>query len=109
MIRKILEAVVAAVVFGPFAILLFLALAGAVAALVGGLAGWESVRTSGGAIAGFGVLGFFAWFFITAYFQLFDLLSLFASARPNSTAPSNVSPTSAQMRAGSLGNNGRPI
>jgi hypothetical protein len=110
MIRKILEAVVGVVVFGPFAILLFLALAGAVAALVGGLAGWETLRTSGGAAAGFGALGFFAWLFIAGYFQLFDLLNLYASTAPNSPAPSNVSQSnSAQTKVGSLGNNGRSI
>jgi hypothetical protein len=109
MIRKILETIVGAVIFGPFAILFFLALAGAVAALVGGLTGWESLRTSGGTLAGFGALGFFVWFFIVGYFQLCDLLNLFPPHAANSPAQSNVSQTSAQTRVGSSGNNGRSI
>jgi hypothetical protein len=100
--------IVGAVVFGPFAILLFLALAGAVAALAGGLAGWESLRTSGGAVAGFGAFGFFAWFFIVAYFQLYEFMSLFAP-KPNSPAQSNVSQKSAPVTTGSSGHNGRLI
>jgi hypothetical protein len=110
MLRKILEAVVLAVIFGPFAILFVLALAGAIAALLGGLAGWESLRTSGGAVAGFGALGFFVWLFIAAKFQLVDLLNLFTPTTPNSPAQSNVSQTNrAQTKVGSLGNNGKSI
>jgi len=109
MVRKILEAIVGAVLFGPFAVTLFLALAGAVAALVGGLSGWEDLRTTGGAVSGFGALGFFAWFFIAGYFRLFDILNLFTPTTPNGPAQSNVSQANvAQTKAG-LSNNGRSI
>jgi hypothetical protein len=63
MIRKIF----AVATYFPFAIMLVLAIVGAVVALVGGLAGWEAVRTSGGTMAGVGALGFFGWFFVLAW------------------------------------------
>jgi hypothetical protein len=102
--RKILEIIL----FAPLAITLVLALAGAVAALVGGLAGWENLRTSGGAVAGLGALGFVAWFVISAVFQFHDLLNLFTLGKSNTSAQSNASQSNnAQSNVGSLGNNGR--
>jgi hypothetical protein len=55
MVRNIL----AAILLLPFAIALVLAIVGAFVALGGGLFGWENFRTSGGALAGLGALGFF--------------------------------------------------
>ena len=60
MVRNIL----AAILLLPFAIALVLAIVGAFVALGGGLFGWENFRTSGGALAGLGALGFFGWFFL---------------------------------------------
>jgi hypothetical protein len=104
--RKILEIVLLA----PLAITLFLALAGAVGALIGGLAGWENLRISGGAVAGLGALGFVGWFVISAVFQFHDILNLFAPGKSNTSAQSSASQSNnAQSNNGSLGNNGKPI
>jgi hypothetical protein len=104
MIRKIL----AVILFAPMAITLFLALAGAVAALVGGLAGWENLRTSGGAVAGLGALGFVGWFVMSAMFEFHEILNLFTPNKSNAFAQSNASQSNnAQSNASSLGNNGR--
>jgi hypothetical protein len=104
MVRKIL----ATTLYAPFAILLFVALAGAVAALVGGLAGWENLKTSGGVAAGFGAVGFFAWMFIAGQFA--GLPEMFAPKTANNPAQPTVSQTNnAQAKSGSLGNNGRSI
>jgi len=48
--------------FAPLAIFLFVAIVGAFAALIGGLAGWIDVVEFGKLAAGGGALGFFAWF-----------------------------------------------
>jgi hypothetical protein len=53
--------ILALVRFAPLAIFLFVAIAGAFAALVGGLAGWVDVTEFGKLAAGGGALGFFAW------------------------------------------------
>jgi hypothetical protein len=58
MIRNIL----AFVRLAPLAIFLFVAIAGAFAALIGGLAEWGEVTEFGKLAAGGGALGFFAWF-----------------------------------------------
>jgi hypothetical protein len=101
--RKILEFIL----FAPLAITLFLALAGAVAALAGGLAGWENLRTSGGALAGLGALGFVGWFFMSAMFQFHDILNLFTRGKSNTSAQSNASQSNnARSNISSLGNNG---
>ncbi|QOZ69012.1 hypothetical protein [Bradyrhizobium arachidis] len=60
MIRNFL----AAVQFGPLAITLFVAIAGAVVALIGGFAGWDGVTDFGKLAAGGGALGFFGWLFL---------------------------------------------
>jgi len=70
MIRKI----VGTVVFGPFAIALFLVIAGVAAALIGGLAGWEDLKISGGAVAGLGVTGFVVWLFLMGVFPIAHVL-----------------------------------
>jgi hypothetical protein len=62
MIRNIL----AFVRFAPLAILLLVAITGAFAALIGGLAGWADVTEFGKLAAGGGALGFFAWLFLPA-------------------------------------------
>jgi hypothetical protein len=46
----------------PLAITLFVAIAGAFVALIGGLAGWADVTEFGKLAAGLGALGFFGWF-----------------------------------------------
>jgi len=53
--------ILAFVRFVPFAIFLFVAIAGAFAALIGGLTGWADVAEFGKLAAGGGALGFFAW------------------------------------------------
>jgi hypothetical protein len=60
MIRNIL----AFVRFAPLAIFLFVAVAGVVAALIGGLSGWGEVTEFGKLAAGGGALGFFIWLFL---------------------------------------------
>ena len=55
----------------PLAIFLFVAIAGAFAALIGGLAGWSEVTEFGKLAAGGGALGFFAWFFLPILIQAF--------------------------------------
>jgi hypothetical protein len=50
----------------PPAITLFVAVAGAVVALIGGLAGWADVMEFGKSAAGLGALGFFAWLLLPA-------------------------------------------
>ena len=72
MVRNIL----AAILLLPFAIALVLAIVGAFVALGGGLFGWENFRTSGGALAGLGALGFFGWLFVLMRFELFGILDL---------------------------------
>jgi hypothetical protein len=47
--------------FAPLAIFLFVAIAGAFAALVGSLVGWVEVAELGKLVAGDGALVFFAW------------------------------------------------
>jgi len=55
----------------PLAIFLFVAIAGAFAALIGGLAGWGEVTELGKLAAGGGALGFFAWFCLPILIQAF--------------------------------------
>ncbi|QHO76585.1 hypothetical protein ACH79_32155 [Bradyrhizobium sp. CCBAU 051011] len=55
--------------FAPFAIFLFVAIAGAFAALIGSLAGWVDVAELGKLAAGCGALGFFVWAFIPAFIR----------------------------------------
>jgi hypothetical protein len=50
--------------FAPLGIFLFVAVAGAVAALIGGLAGWVEVTEFGKLAAGGGALAFFGWLFL---------------------------------------------
>ena len=50
----------------PLAITLFVAIAGAFLALIGGLAGWVEVMEVGKLSAGLGALGFFAWLMLPA-------------------------------------------
>ena len=57
--------------FAPLAIFLFVAIAGAFAALVGGLAGWADVSELGKLAAGGGALGFFAWFCLPILIRAF--------------------------------------
>jgi hypothetical protein len=61
--------ILAFVRFAPLAILLFVAIAGAFAALIGGLAGWVEVAEFGKLAAGSGALGFFAWLFLPLLIQ----------------------------------------
>jgi hypothetical protein len=68
--------ILAAILLLPFAIALVLAIVGAFVALGGGLFGWENFRTSGGALAGLGALGFFGWLFVLMRFELFEILDL---------------------------------
>ena len=104
MVRKIIEIILVA----PLAITLFLALAGAVAALVGGFAGWENLITSGGAVAGLGALGFVGWFVMSAMFHFHDIMNLFAPNKSNTSAQSSASQSNnAQSNVGSSGSNGR--
>jgi hypothetical protein len=56
--------ILAVVRLAPLAIFLFVAIAGAFAALVGGLAGWVDVTEFGKLAAGGGAPGFFAWLFL---------------------------------------------
>jgi hypothetical protein len=87
MVRNILVAVLLL----PFAITLVLAIVGAFVALGGGLFGSENFRTSGGALAGFGALGFFGWLFVLMRFELFvilDLLPKNKAAQPNAVVSS---------------------
>jgi hypothetical protein len=63
--------ILAFVRFGPLAIFLFVAIAGAFAALIGGLAGWVDVTEFGKLAAGGGALGFFAWLFLPALIRAF--------------------------------------
>jgi hypothetical protein len=53
--------ILAFVRLAPLAIFLFVAIAGAFAALIGGLAGWADVTELGKLAAGGGALAFFAW------------------------------------------------
>jgi len=53
--------IVAFIRFVPPLIFLFLAVLGALVALIGGLAGWGEVTEVGKLAAGGGALGFFAW------------------------------------------------
>jgi hypothetical protein len=62
--RKLLEAVV----FGPVVVTLSLLLSGGFAGMVGGLAGWDNVRTAGEAVFDFGAVGLVAWLFLTGMF-----------------------------------------
>jgi hypothetical protein len=55
--------------FAPLAIFLFVAIAGAFAALIGGLAGWGDVTEFGKLAAGGGALGFFIWAFIPVFIR----------------------------------------
>ena len=57
--------------FAPLAIFLFVAIVGAFAALVGGLAGWADVSELGKLAAGGGALGFFAWFCLPILIRAF--------------------------------------
>jgi hypothetical protein len=50
---------------------LFVAIAGAFAALIGGLAGWVDVTEFGKLAAGGGALGFFAWFCLPILIRAF--------------------------------------
>jgi hypothetical protein len=61
----------AVVRFAPLAIFLFVAIAGAFAALIGGLAGWVDVVEFGKLAAGGGALGFFAWFCLPILIRAF--------------------------------------
>jgi hypothetical protein len=48
----------------PLAIFLFVAITGAIMALVGGMAGFVDVLEFGKLAAGLGALGFFGWLFL---------------------------------------------
>jgi hypothetical protein len=61
----------AVVRFAPLAIFLFVAIAGAFVALIGGLAGWVDVVEFGKLAAGGGALGFFVWAFIPVFIRAF--------------------------------------
>jgi hypothetical protein len=54
--RSIFSSLFGVVIFG----LLSLAIIGAIVALVGALIGWTEIKEAGGAMAGFGALGFIA-------------------------------------------------
>jgi hypothetical protein len=87
--RKILELLSVL----PFAVLLFLAIAGALVALFGGLAGFENARVLGGTISGIGALGFFA-LLLSPLGELIGLLGKSTPTGPsqlnvNASAPSN--------------------
>jgi hypothetical protein len=56
-----IQNILAFVRLAPLAIFPFVAIAGAFAALIGGLAGWVEVAEFGKMAAGGGALGFFAW------------------------------------------------
>lgn len=55
----------------PLAVFLFVAIAGAFAALIGGVAGWVDVAEFGKLAAGGGALGFFAWFCLPILIRAF--------------------------------------
>ena len=55
--------------FAPLAIFLFVAIVGAFAALMGGLAGSGDVAEFGKLAAGGGALGFFIWAFIPVFIR----------------------------------------
>ena len=63
--------ILAFVRLAPLAIFLFVAIAGAFAALIGGLAGWADVTEFGKLAAGGGALGFFVWAFIPVFIRAF--------------------------------------
>jgi hypothetical protein len=63
--------VLAFIRFAPLAIFLFVAIAGAFAALIGGVAGWGEVAEFGKSAAGGGALGFFAWLFLPVLIRAF--------------------------------------
>jgi hypothetical protein len=63
MIHKIGN-ILAATYFAPFAIMVIVAIAGALVALIGALAGSESVTELGKSGAALGALGFFGWLFL---------------------------------------------
>jgi hypothetical protein len=67
MIRNI----VAFLRFAPLAIALFVAVTGAFMALIGGLAGWETMLSLGKSAAGMGALGFFAWLLLPVLVRSF--------------------------------------
>jgi hypothetical protein len=52
--------------FAPLAIFLFVAIAGAFAALIGGFAGWVEITEFGKLAAGGGALSFFGWLLLPA-------------------------------------------
>jgi hypothetical protein len=56
--------ILAAAYFAPFAIMVIVAIAGAVVSLIGALAGSESVTEFGKVAAALGALGFFGWLFL---------------------------------------------
>jgi hypothetical protein len=55
--------------FAPLAIFLFVAIVGAFAALIGGLAGWVDVTEFGKLAAGGGALAFFVWASIPVFIR----------------------------------------
>jgi hypothetical protein len=63
--------ILAFVRLAPLAIFLFVAIAGAFAALIGGLAGWVDVTEFGKLAAGGGALDFFAWFCLPIFIRAF--------------------------------------
>ncbi|MEZ0220809.1 hypothetical protein AB7714_05300 [Tardiphaga sp. 1201_B9_N1_1] len=69
-----------------FAITLFLAFAGAIVALFGGMAGFENARVAGGAVSGIGALGFFALLLS----PLGELLGLLGTSTPTGSSQLNV-------------------
>ena len=52
--------------FVPLVLFLTVAIVGAFAAVIGGLAGWGEVTETGKLAAGGGALGFFIWMFLPA-------------------------------------------
>jgi hypothetical protein len=66
-----ISSVFAFIRFAPLAIFLFVAIAGAFAVLIGGLAGWVDVAEFGKLAAGGGVLGFFTWFCLPILIRAF--------------------------------------
>ncbi|XSC46942.1 hypothetical protein ACF1BQ_015680 [Bradyrhizobium sp. RDT10] len=61
--------ILAFVRLAPLAIFLFVAIVGAFAALISGLAGWVDVAEFGKLAAGGGALGFFVWAFIPVFIR----------------------------------------
>jgi hypothetical protein len=99
MLRKIFGLALAL----PFAITLLLAVTGAIAALIGGLGGWDNIKTIGGVISGIGAIGFFAWLFVTGYFQLFDVVQLFTPKASVGPAQwSGIQTNNAQLKVSRL-------